>query len=149
MTNCPKCETSLKAGKKFCTGCGAALAAPAPTTAPRPASVPPIASIPKAKPGPAPVPVPILKPAKPPAIAPPAASEPAPPPRHWLRIVLPAALLIFAVYAFLVARSVFTTDGFFDFRDDEILIAWLLTVSGLGAVVAAVLIFRRPPRRPR
>lgn len=147
MTNCPKCETSLKAGKKFCTGCGAALAAPAP--APRPASAPPIAAAPIARSGPAPVPVPILKPTQTPAIAPTPASAPAPPPRHWLRIVLPAALLIFAVIVFSVAWSVFTTDGFFDLKDDEILVAWLLTVLGLGAVAGAVLIFRRTHRRPR
>ena len=147
MTNCPKCETSLKAGKKFCTGCGAALAAPAP--APRPVSAPPLAAAPIAKSGPAPVPAPILKPAQTPAIVSPPASEPAPPPRHWLRIALPAALLIFAVNVFSVAWSVFTIDGFFDLKDDEILLAWLLTVLGLGAVAGAVLIFRRTPRRPR
>jgi TRAP-type C4-dicarboxylate transport system permease small subunit len=99
MTNCPECETSLKAGKKFCTACGAALAAP--------------------------------------------------PPRHWLRIVLPAALLIFAVIVFSVAWTVFTTDGFFDFRDDEILVAWGLTILGLAAAAGAVLILRRGrSRRP-
>ncbi len=151
MTNCPKCEMSLKAGKKFCTGCGAALAvpAPAPAPAPRPASAPPIAAAPIARSAPTPIPSPILKPAQPPAIAPTPASEPAPPPRHWLRILLPAALLIFAVIVFSVAWSVFTTDGFFDLKDDEVLIAWLLTVLGLGAVAGAVLIFRRTPRRPR
>jgi|GEM_PF-6211509 hypothetical protein len=58
-------------------------------------------------------------------------------------------MLIFAMIVFSVAWSVFTTDGFFDLKDDEILIAWLLTVLGLGAVAGAVLIFRRPPRRPR
>lgn len=131
MTNCPECETSLKAGKKFCTACGAALAAPI------------------AKSGPVPVPSPTLKPTQTPAIAPAPASKLAPPPRHWLRIVLSAALLIFAVIVFSVAWTVFTTDGFFDFRDDEILVAWGLTILGLGAGAGAVLILRRGrSRRP-
>ena len=147
MTNCPECETSLKAGKKFCTACGAALAAPA--LAPRPASAPPIIPAPIAKSGPVPVPSPTLKPTQTPAIAPAPASKSAPPPRHWLRIVLPAALLIFAVIVFSVAWTVFTTDGFFDFRDDEILVAWVLTILGLAAAAGAVLIFRRGrSRRP-
>jgi hypothetical protein len=53
------------------------------------------------------------------------------------------------VIVFSIAWSVFTIDGFFDFRDDEILIAWLLTALGLGAVTGAVLLFRRGrSRRP-
>jgi hypothetical protein len=146
MTNCSKCETSLRAGKKFCTGCGAPLAVP--VSVPSPASVPPIPVAPIAKAGPAPVPSPTLKPVQAPAIAPLPASKSAPSPRHWLRIVLPAALLIFAVIVFSIAWTVFTTDGFFDFRDDEILVSWGLTILGLAAIGGAVLIFRRGrPRR--
>jgi hypothetical protein len=60
-----------------------------------------------------------------------------------VRIVLPGVLLILAAIAFSVAGSVFATDGLFDLRDDEILVAWLLTVLGLAAVAGAVLLFVR------
>jgi hypothetical protein len=135
MTNCPKCETNQKAGKMFCTACGAALAAPPP--APIPAAAPPSAPTPTAKSGPPSVPSPHRD----------KVGDDAPEAWkrswRWVRIALPVFLLIFAVAVIFVAVKVLIAEGPLDFRDDEVVTCWGLILLGLAGASGAVLLLRR------
>lgn len=139
MMNCPKCETNLKAGKKFCTACGAALAAPAPAPAPAPPSAP----APTIKPGPPSVPSPQRD----------KAGDDAPDAWksswRWVRIILPVVLLVCALAVIYVAGTVLIAEGPLDFRDDEVVTCWGLILLGLAGASGAVLLLRRGrSRRP-
>lgn len=141
MMNCPQCETNHKAGKKFCTACGAALSAPAP--APTPASAPPSAPAPTAKSGPPSVPSPRRD----------KAGDDAPDAWkrswRWVRIVLPVVLLVCALAVIYVAGTVLIAEGPLDFRDDEVVTCWGLILLGLAGASGAVLLLRRGrSRRP-
>jgi hypothetical protein len=141
MTNCPKCETNRKAGKSFCTACGAALAPPAP--APTPASAPPAAPAPKIKAGPPPVPSPHRD----------KAGDDVPEAWkrswRWVRIVLPVVLLVCALAIIFFAGTVLIAEGPLDFRDDEVVTCWVLILLGLAGASGAVLLLRRGrSRRP-
>jgi hypothetical protein len=131
MTNCPKCETNQKAGKMFCTACGAALAAP------------PSAPAPTAKSGPPSVPSPHRD----------KAGDDVPEAWkrswRWVWIVLPVVLLIFAVTVIFVAGKILIEEGPLDFRDNEVVTCWVLILLGFAGASGAVLLLRRGrSRRP-
>lgn len=139
--NCPKCETNQKAGKKFCTACGATLAVPAP--APTPAPAPPSAPAPTAKSGPPSVPSPQRD----------KAGDKVPETWRrswrWVRIVLPVVLLVCALAVIYVAGTVLIAEGPLDFRDDDVITGWGLILLGLAGASGAVLLLRRGrSRRP-
>lgn len=139
--NCPKCETNHKAGKKYCTACGAALAGPAP--APTPASAPPSVPAPTAKSGPLSVPYPQRDKA---GDGVPEAWKRS---WHWVRIVLPVVLLVCALAVIFVAGKVLIAEGPLDLRDDEVVTCWVLILLGLAGASGAILLLRRGrSRRP-
>ena len=141
MMNCPKCETNHKAGKSFCTACGAALASPSP--APTPAAAPPNTPAPKAKSGPPSV----LSPRRDKA----GDDVPDAWKRSWLwvRIVVPVVLLICALAVMFFAGTVLIAEGPLDFRDDEVVTGWVLILLGLAGASGAILLLRRGrTRRP-
>jgi len=148
---CEACGADHPPDKKFCPACGRPLSGPAegparqaadtrpPTTrVPDPAApAPPVAKSPPAAPQPPPQ---VQAPA-------PASREPSPGSRSWLRIGLPVALVILAVYLIVFAITVFSTDGFTDLKDDEVLISWGLLIGGIAALVLARAVFVRGRRR--